>query len=88
LGASLPIDDALTTCAPARAQCGTAASTSDAAAGGDVRNRRQQRFLGAADGLYRFFAVRLGSDNAAADDLMQQLWLHASRSDRDVPDAE
>jgi len=29
--------------------------------------------------LYRFFAVRAGRDAHLADDLMQQLWLHASR---------
>lgn len=38
--------------------------------------------------LYRFFAVRLSRDGHAADDLMQQLWLAASRNGAAVPAGE
>ncbi len=36
-------------------------------------------FDACAGALYRYFAVRLGGDRHAADDLMQQLWLQAQR---------
>ncbi|MFN0135380.1 MAG: RNA polymerase sigma factor [Phycisphaerae bacterium] len=36
-------------------------------------------FQAAARGLYRYVVVRLDHDHAAADDLMQQLWLEISR---------
>lgn len=54
----------------------------------DAVTPQQQRFLRAADGIHRFFAVRLGNDVAAADDLMQQLWLHAAGSGRHVPEGQ
>lgn len=38
--------------------------------------------------LYRFVCVRVGGDRHLADDLMQQLWIQARRSDRYVPEAE
>ncbi len=53
--------------------------------------REVQSGLGAAfdrcsRGLYRYFAVRAGGDAHLADDLMQQLWLQASRSTATVPE--
>ncbi len=41
-----------------------------------------------ATSLFRFFVVRTGGDQHLADDLMQQLWLQARGSRRDVPENE
>lgn len=38
--------------------------------------------------LFRFVCVRVGGDRHLADDLMQQLWVQASRSERFVPEHE
>jgi RNA polymerase sigma-70 factor (ECF subfamily) len=38
------------------------------------------RFMAVSGGMYRYFAVRVGEDSHAADDLMQQLWLEVSKN--------
>lgn len=42
-------------------------------------------FHRAAGGLYRFVLVRAGHDASCADDLMQQLWMRASRDSLRLP---
>lgn len=47
----------------------------------------ERRFDLCSSALYRYFAVRTG-DAHLADDLMQQLWLHAQRRAAEIPPAE
>lgn len=47
----------------------------------------ERRFDLCSSALYRYFAVRTG-DAHLADDLMQQLWLHARKRAADIPMAQ
>lgn len=46
----------------------------------------ERAFDACADSLYRYFAVRCGRDGHLADDLMQQLWVHAHNLPATPPD--
>lgn len=46
------------------------------------RKLLSERFQQVAPTLFRYAVVRLDGDESAADDLMQQLWLEASRDER------
>ncbi|MCG3138610.1 MAG: ECF RNA polymerase sigma factor SigE [Phycisphaerae bacterium] len=54
----------------------------------DRRRLVERMFDRCRVGLYRYVAVRVGNDQALADDLMQQLWIKVSRSDRMIPSDE
>lgn len=43
----------------------------------DMSDALESVFDHCSGALYRFFVVRTGNDQTLADDLMQQLWLHA-----------
>jgi len=52
----------------------------------ETRARVEVVFDRCSAALYRYFAVRVGGDAHLADDLMQQLWLNATRTERPVPE--
>ncbi len=54
----------------------------------DDRVRVESAFERFECGLYRYLVVRAGGDTHLADDLMQQLWLQATRHARNVPENE
>lgn len=70
---------------PARPAIGLADPvTSVASVGGAI----EAAYDRCAAGLFRYVFVRLGRDAAAADDVMQQLWLAAVKNAHSVPAAE
>lgn len=68
----------------AAAACGVAADNGTLA----LRTHVREWFDAAAPGVFRFLAVRAGGDGPLVDDLMQQLWLAADRSEDRLSRAE